>query len=93
MDKLFFSSLEAFPSKIQLKTLIITLAQHDFCQIACLLDSTVACVSYDLHRDMLTCKPIKYDRTCQRSIKIISIEKTFTFYKSAQKKHFFLKFF
>ena len=32
---------------------------------------------------------IKYDRTCQQSIKIISIEKTFELHKSAQKKHFF----
>ena len=32
---------------------------------------------------------IKYDRTCQRSIKIISIGKTFALHKSAQKKHFF----
>ena len=36
---------------------------------------------------------IKFDRTCQRSIKIISIEKTFTLHKSAEKKHFFLEFF
>ena len=36
---------------------------------------------------------IKYDRTCQRSIKIISIEKTFALHNSAQKKHFFLEFF
>ena len=36
---------------------------------------------------------IKYDRTCQRSIKIISIDKTFALHKSAQKKHFFLEFF
>ena len=36
---------------------------------------------------------IKYDRTCQGSIKIISIEKTFALHKSAWKKHFFLEFF
>ena len=36
---------------------------------------------------------IKYDRTCQRAIKIISIEKTFALHKSAQKKHVFLEFF
>ena len=36
---------------------------------------------------------IKYDRTCQRSIKIISMEKTFALHKSAQKKHFYLEFF
>ena len=36
---------------------------------------------------------IKFDRTCQRSIKIISIEETFALHKSAQKKHFFLEFF
>ena len=35
---------------------------------------------------------IKYDRTCQRSIQIISIEKTFALHKSAQKKHFSWKF-
>ena len=33
--------------------------------------------------------PIKYDRTCQGSIKIISIEKTFALHESAWKKHFF----
>ena len=32
---------------------------------------------------------VKYDRTCQRSIKIISIEKTVTLHKSAQQKNFF----
>ena len=32
---------------------------------------------------------IKYDRTCQQSIKISSIEKTFALHKSAQKKGFF----
>ena len=37
--------------------------------------------------------PIKYDRTCQQSIEIISTEKTFALHKSAQKKHFFLEFF
>ena len=36
---------------------------------------------------------IKYDRTCQGSIKIISIEKNFVLHKSAHKKHFFLEFF
>ena len=35
---------------------------------------------------------IKYNRTCQRSIKIVSVEKTFALHKSAQKKHFFLEF-
>ena len=39
------------------------------------------------------CSRIKYDRTCQRSIEIIGIEKTFSLHKSAQKKHFFLEFF
>ena len=33
------------------------------------------------------------DRTPQRSIKIISTEKTFTLHKSGQKKRFFLEFF
>ena len=53
---------------------------HDFCQIGWLawLNSGTR---------------IKYYRTCQRSIKIISIEKTFALHKSAQKKHFFLEFF
>ena len=32
---------------------------------------------------------IKHDRTCQRSINIISIEKTFALYKSAEEKTFF----
>ena len=37
---------------------------------------------------------IKYDRTCQRSLKSnISIEKTFAFHKFFQKKHFCLGFF
>ena len=47
------------------------------------------CVISLVHSGM----PIKYDRTCQRSIKRISIEKTFALYKSAQKKHCFLEFF
>ena len=33
-DKLFFSSLEAFISKIQGKTVSTILVDHDFCQIA-----------------------------------------------------------
>ena len=37
---------------------------------------------------IMTCI-VKYDRTCQRSIKIISIEKTVTLHKSAQQKNFF----
>ena len=41
---------------------------------------------------IMTCI-VKYDKTCQRSIKIISIEKTVALHKSAQKKHFFLEFF
>ena len=56
------------------------LVDDDFCQIAWL-----AWFNSDIR--------IKYDRTCQRSIKIISIEKTFVLHKSAQKKHFFLEFF
>ena len=36
---------------------------------------------------------VKYDRTCQRSIKIIIIGKTFVLHKSAQKKHIFREFF
>ena len=53
---------------------------HDFCQIAWLAWFNSG-------------MPIKYDRTCQRSIKGISIEKTFALHKSAQKKHCFLEFF
>ena len=56
------------------------LVDHDFCQTAWLTW---------FNSDMR----IKYDRTCQRSIKIISIEKTFALHKSAQKKHFSLDFF
>ena len=78
-DKLFFS-LEALTSKIQGKTVCTILVDHDFCQIAWL-----AWFNSDMR--------IKYDRTCQRSIKIISIEKTFALHKSAQKKHFSLEFF
>ena len=36
---------------------------------------------------------VKYDRPCQRSIKIISIEKTFLLQKSAKKKLLSLEFF
>ena len=78
--KACFSSLEAFTSKIQGKTVSTILVDHDFCQIAWL-----AWFNSDMR--------IKYDRTCQRSIKIISIEKTFAFHKSAQKKKFSLEFF
>ena len=56
------------------------LVDHNFCQIVWL-----AWFNSDI------C--IKYERTCQPSIKIISIEKTFALHKSAQKKHFFLEFF
>ena len=52
------------------------LVDHDFCQIAWL-----AWFNSGMR--------IKYDRTCQRSIKIISIEKTFALHKSEQRKHFF----
>ena len=75
-----FSSLEALTFKIQGKTVSTILVDHDFCQIAWL-----AWFNSDMR--------IKYDRTCQRSIKIISIEKTFELHKSAQKKHFYLEFF
>ena len=75
-----FSSLEAFTFKLQGKTVSTILANHDFCQIAWLAWFNSG-------------RRIKYDRTCQRSIKIISIEKTFALHKSAQKKHFFLEFF
>ena len=73
-DKLFSSSLEASTSKIQEVSTI--LVDHDFCQIAWL-----AWFNSGMR--------IKYDRTCQRSIKIVSIEKTFALHKSAQKKTFF----
>ena len=56
------------------------LVNHDFCQIAWLAWFNSG-------------TRIKYDRTCQRSIKIISIENTIALYKSAQKKHFFLELF
>ena len=36
---------------------------------------------------------VKYERTCQRSIKIIIIGKTLVLHKSAQEKHIFLEFF
>ena len=71
-----FSSLEAFGSKIQGKTVSNILVDHDFCKIAWL-----AWFNSGMR--------IKYDRTCQWSIKIISIEKTFALHKSAQKKTFF----
>ena len=71
-----FSSLEAFTSKIQGKTVSSILVDHDLCQLAWL-----AWFNSGMR--------MKYDRTCQRSIKIISIEKTFALHKSAQKKHFF----
>ena len=53
---------------------------HDFCQIGWL-----TWFNSDIR--------VKYDRTCQRSIKIISVEKTFALHQSAQKKYFFLEFF
>ena len=74
-----FSSLEAFTSKIQGKT-VSTILDHDFCQIA-----SLAWFKSGMR--------IKYDRTCQRSINIIIIEKTFAFHKFAQKKHFFPRIF
>ena len=79
-----FSSLEAFTFKLPGKTVSTRvstiLVNHDFCQIAWLAWFNSG-------------TRIKYDRTCQRSIKIISIEETFALHKSAQKKHFFLEFF
>ena len=41
---------------------------------------------------IMTCI-VKYDRTCQRSIKIIRVEKTVALHKSAQQKKNFLEFF
>ena len=77
-----FSSLEALTFKIQGKTVSTILVDHDFCQIAWLawFNSGIR---------------IKYDRTCQWSMKITSIEKTFVLHtcKSAQKKHFSWNFF
>ena len=75
-----FSSLEAFTFKIQGKTVSTILVNHDFCQIALLAWFNNG-------------TRIKYERTCQRSIKIISIEKTFALHNSAQKKRFFVDFF
>ena len=71
-----FSSLEAFTSKIQGKTVSTILVDHDFCQIALLAWFNSG-------------KRIKYDRTCQRSIETISVVKTFALHKSTQIKHFF----
>ena len=77
-DKLF-SSLEAFTFKLHGKTVSTILVNYDFCQIAWL-----AWFNSGTH--------IKYDRICQQSITIISIEKSFSLLKSAQKETFFLEF-
>ena len=55
-----FSSLEALTFKIQGKTVSTILVDHDFCQIAWL----------DWFNSGIR---IKYDRTCKRAIKIISM--------------------
>ena len=79
-----FSSLEAFTYKIQGKT--VSTIPADNCSPRFLSN----CVIISWFNSGMR---IKYDRTCQRSIEIISIEKTFVLHKSAQKKHFFLEFF
>ena len=61
-------------------------SEHYTCKPRFLLNCVISLVQHSGTR-------IKFDRTCQRSIKIISIEETFALHKSAQKKHFFLEFF
>ena len=79
-EMLFLFSLEAFTSKIPEKTVSTILIDHDFCQIAWLAWFNIG-------------MRVKYDRTCQWSIKIISVEKLFSLHESAQKKHLFLEIF
>ena len=76
-----FPSLEAFTYKIQGKTASTLLTYNCSPQIL----SNCVIISW-FNSGMR----IKYDRTCQRSIKIISVEKTFALHKSAQKKPFCL---
>ena len=79
-----FPSLEAFTYKIQGKTANTLLTYNGSPRFL----SNCVIISW-FNSGMR----IKYDRTCQQSIKIISIEKTFALHKSAQKKPFFLEFF
>ena len=79
-----FPSLEVFTYKIQGKTASTLLTYNGSPRFL----SNCVIISW-FNSGMR----IKYDRTCQRSIEIISIEKTFVLHKSAQKKHFFLEFF
>ena len=53
-------------------------------------DDSILC---DLFHDMLTYKLIQYDRTCQRVINIINMEKTFAPNNFAQKQNIFKDFF
>ena len=78
-----FPSLEAFTHKIQGKTVSTILTYNCSPQIL----SNCVIISW-FNSGMR----IKYDRACQRSIKIISIEKAFALRKSAQKKPFFFGF-
>ena len=74
-DKLFFLLWRHSPPKSREKQWAIywsIFVDHDFCQIAWL-----ACFNSSMR--------IKYNRTCQRSIKIVGVEKTFALHKSAQK--------
>ena len=79
-----FPSLEAFTYKIQGKTVSTLLTYNCSPQIL----SNCVIISW-FNSGMR----IKYDRACQRSIKIIIIEKAFALHKSAQKKPFFWDFF
>ena len=79
-----FPSLEVFTYKIQGKTASTLLTYNGSPRFL----SNCVIISW-FNSGMC----IKYDRTCQRSIKIISIEKTFALHKSAPKKPFFLEVF
>ena len=78
-----FRSLEAFTYKIQGKTVSTILTYN--CNAHFLSNCVIiSWFNSGIHMN---------DRTCQRSIKIISIEKTFALYKSVQKKPFSWIFF
>ena len=64
-----------------------TLIEQIYCVIY--IDDWISC---DLFPDMLTYKLIQYDRTCQRVINIINIEKTFAPNNFAQKQNFLSTF-
>ena len=76
-----FPSLEAFSYKIQGKTASTLLTYN------CSPRFLSNCVIISWFNSGMR---IKYDRTCQRSIKIISIEKTFALH---EKKPFFWNFY